>query len=143
MFRKKVLACLSIFLFLALWVWGTASAEVLIISHPNVKEKSLAKKEIKIIFLGKKVHWKDKSRIHAAIMVEGDLFEDFLLTYVNKTENQFTNYWRKMIFTGKGCPPKRFESSAELITFVTQTPGAIGFIKAGTAIKNVKVINVE
>ena len=140
---KKILTSLIIIFFLALWEWAPAYAEVLIITHPDVKETSLAKKEIKIIFLGKKVQWQDKSKINAAILVEADLYKDFLQTYVNKTQNQFTNYWRKMIFTGKGFPPKRFQSSAELIVYVAETPGAIGFIKAGTEVKNVNVINVQ
>ena len=50
---------------------------------------------------------------------------------------------RKMVFSGKGCPPKQFRSSEELVDYVADTPGAIGFIQAGRAVKKVKVINVR
>ena len=139
---KKILTYLSI-CFLALWVGGTAYAEVMIITHPDVKETSLTKRDIKEIFLGKKGQWQDISQIRPVLMDEAEVLKEFLQTYIKKTSNQYTNYWKKMLFTGKGNPPIRFTSSAEVVAYVSKTAGAIGFVQAGTSVENVNTINVR
>ena len=45
-----------------------------------------------------------------------------------------------MVFTGKGSLPRLFESEEELVQFVRNTPGAIGFIQSATPHDGVKTI---
>jgi ABC-type phosphate transport system substrate-binding protein len=48
-----------------------------------------------------------------------------------------------MVFTGKGQKPKAFKTDEELIQFVSETSGAIGYVSADVTIKNVKTITVN
>ena len=140
---KKILVSLSIFFFLITLDLGTVFADVIIITYSGVEETSLSKKEIKEIFLGSRVQWRDRSKIRPVLLNKEEVLKDFLKNYVNKTEVQYLNHWKRMVFTGKGKSPKRFKSTAELIAYVSKTHGAIGCLESGTSVKNVNTIKVK
>jgi len=120
----------------------TSFAEVLIIANKNVSEDSISKVEVKNIFLGKTVKWADKSNISFVILKNG-IHKDFLKEYIKRSSSQYKNYWKKMVFTGKGSQPRAFETEKELIQYVAETDGAVGYISKGTEMINVKTINVN
>ena len=47
-----------------------------------------------------------------------------------------------MIFSGKGIPPPEKASDAEIVTFVRDTPGAIGYVAPGADLSGVKVVAI-
>jgi ABC-type phosphate transport system substrate-binding protein len=124
-------------------VTGAAHADVLIIANKDVKDTAIKKADLKDIFLGKKVQWKDNTKIRFVTLKESDPHKTFLRTYINKSSQQYSNYWRKMVFTGKGRIPKSFATSAEMIEYVSGTNGAIGYIGSSTKPANVNTINVR
>lgn len=52
----------------------------------------------------------------------------FLQTFLNQDEEKYTAYWTVRRYIGKGAPPKELATSTEVINFVQNTPGAIGYI---------------
>jgi ABC-type phosphate transport system substrate-binding protein len=124
-------------------VIGAAHADVLIIANKGVKDTTVSKADLKEIFLGKKVQWVDNTKIRFVTLKKSDPHETFLRTYINKSAQQYSNYWRKMVFTGKGKIPKSFSTSAEMIEYVSGTSGAIGYIGSSTTPTNVNTINVR
>ena len=72
------------------------------------------------------------------MLKDGDVYNTFIKEVVKKTSSQFTTFWKRAIFTGKGTPPKDFGDDATLVKFVAETPGAIGFVSAAAAKDGVK-----
>jgi len=140
---KGTLTFLILFFFVFLGSLGTAFADVIIITYPGVEETTLSKKDIKEIFLGSRVQWRDRSKIRPVLLNEEEVLKEFLKIYVKKTEDQFLNHWKRMVFTGKGKSPKRFKSPAELIAYVSKTNGAIGCVESVTSVDNVNTIKVK
>ena len=124
-------------------VTGAAHADVLIITNKYVKDTAVTKADLKEIFLGKKVQWSDNTKIRFVTLKESGPHETFLRTYINKYVQQYSNYWRKMVFTGKGKIPKSFATNAAMIEYVSGTSGAIGYIGSSTKPANVNKINVQ
>jgi ABC-type phosphate transport system substrate-binding protein len=124
-------------------VTGAAHANVLIITNKYVKDTAITKADLKEIFLGKKVQWTDNTKIRFVTLKESGPHKTFLRTYINKSAQQYSNYWRKMVFTGKGKIPKSFATSAEMVKYVSATNGAIGYIGSSTKPANVNTINVR
>jgi ABC-type phosphate transport system substrate-binding protein len=124
-------------------VTGAAHADVLIIANKDVKDAAITKADLKEIFLGKKVQWRDNNKIRFVTLKDSGPHKTFLRTYINKSAQQYSNYWRKMVFTGKGKIPKSFATSAEMIEYVSGTNGAIGYIGSSTTLVNVNTINVQ
>ncbi|MDM8526107.1 hypothetical protein QUF80_22255 [Desulfococcaceae bacterium HSG8] len=107
---------------------STAFADVIIIANKNVPENTLSRKEIKEIFLGKRVQWGDHSRIHVATVRDVGIHKMFLKQYLNKSRAKWKSYWKRMVFTSRGVPPRSVNTEAELIAYVTETEGAVGYV---------------
>ncbi len=118
------------------------AGDVVVIANKSVSDASLSQKMVSDIYLGKKSTWSDGSRINF-VMLKGAAQDNFLEKYVRKTSSQFNTFWKKQVFTGKGSPPKAFDSDSAMVAFVAQTPGAIGYVSANANVANVKKITVE
>lgn len=139
---KKIMVFLLLLCSLGCFLCIPAFAEVLIIANNSVSQESLNRVDVKKIFLGKMVKWPDNSSIYF-VTCKTDAHQEFLKTYIKRSTSQFRNYWRKMVFTGKGRKPKAFKTDEELIQFVSKTKGAIGYVRTDAALKNVKTITVN
>ncbi len=118
------------------------AGDVVVIANKSVSDTSLSQKSVSDIYLGKKSTWSDGSKINF-VMLKGSAQDTFLEKYVRKSASQFNTFWKKQVFTGKGSPPKAFDSDSAMISFVAQTPGAIGYVSAGANVANVKTITIE
>lgn len=109
---------------------GVAYADILIITNKDVPETRLTQKQIQEIFLGKRVQWKDNSKIRFVTIKESIIHGMFLKQYLKKSGSKWKAYWRRMVFTGRGVPPKVINTEAEIIAYVAKTKGAIGYVSS-------------
>ncbi len=119
---------------------SVALAEVAVVVN-NTNANSLANSDISRIFLGKMKSFPDGSstipvNLESGSTVRGELKEKAL----GKSSSQIKACWSKQVFSGKGKPPKEFASDADIISFVSATPGAIGYVDATSVNDKVKVI---
>lgn len=134
----------GIFLLLAVFLCpDMTKAEVVIIVNPSVAVSGISKNELKEIFTGKQVTWDDGQAVKPALLTKGEAHEEFIRDFVGKTTNQFTTYWRKMIFTGQGIQPRTFETSPEVIDYIAKTPGAIGYVSSSDLSTGTKALPVS
>jgi ABC-type phosphate transport system substrate-binding protein len=117
--------------------------DINIIANPNLSIDSLSKHELKNIYLGKKTRWNDGDRIIFVIYESGDVHEKFLKMYIGKSVSQFNNYWKRIVFTGKGKFPRKFNNENELLTFIDETPNAIGYVGNNTVLDIARVLSVN
>jgi len=76
------------------------------------------------VFLGK-----DKSL--TPFMQKGALAEEFIDKVLSRNASQYKAYWAKLAFTGGGRPPEELSSDAEVVSTVSGSADAIGFVDAG------------
>ena len=132
----KILLCLAFILCFT----NIAVAEQIIIVNKTVTISSIDKETVKNIYLGRKNQWDNGTKIYPVMLQGGQTHENFIANMVKKTTKQFSAFWKKAVFTGKGKPPKAFASEAELVAFVAQTDNAIGYIDSSTSHENVNVM---
>lgn len=65
---------------------------------------------------------------------------EFYKKVLEKEPAQVQAIWSKIVFTGKGKPPKEVKSSAEVKKLVSEMPNAIGYIEKAAVDDTVKVI---
>jgi len=109
-----------------------AQQNFVIILHKSVEGESLTRTNIESIFLGKKSRWSNGIKIVPVNLKSGEVYNTFIQTMIRKSPNAYTNYWRKMIFTGKGVMPLNCENEIDMLNYVNKTPGAIGYISNNT-----------
>ena len=95
-----------------------------------------------MIFLGKIQKWQDGKKINIAALKKGDIHEAFLNEYVEKSPDKFSSFWKIATVSGTGYPPKFFDSEADLVKYVTEKEGCIGYIAAETPHDGVTVVTI-
>ncbi|MFZ5570481.1 MAG: hypothetical protein ACOZF0_08750 [Thermodesulfobacteriota bacterium] len=139
---KKIWWMLLVLVFTAHTGSMAALADVIVISNPSVPVNSMSTTEIQDVFLGKTAKWGDDSKV-SFVVLKGDVHKEFLKNYIKRTDSQYSAYWKQMLFSGKGSLPKTFDTEKELAQYVSETPGAIGYVSGTTAPANTKVISVN
>ncbi len=135
---RQAVAAVTSLLFLV--TAGQVYADVAVVANKAVSVDSITGNEAKKLWLGKSKSLGGAS-VKLADLVPGDPSRDqFYSTVVKKSEKKLKAYWAKIVFSGKGIPPKAFDSDAEVVDWVAKTPGAIGYVDSAAANDSVKVL---
>ena len=114
-----------------------------IIANQNVKETTLTKNDVVQIFKGNKLTWSDGGTIKVSIIGKNTSLSGFLTEHLQMPYRAYTSYWKKVVFSGKAALPKKFASDADIVDYVANTPGSIGFVSSSEGLKAAKVISVK
>ncbi|MCP4346112.1 MAG: hypothetical protein GY795_11380 [Desulfobacterales bacterium] len=135
---------LTVLLAGTLFMVCTASAgEILVIANPDVPADSLDRNVISDIYHSRKAKWNNGNTILVAMLKKGAVHKKFARNIAGSTPAKLKNIWKKVIFTGTGTPPKIFRQESDMVRFVVNTKGAIGYIDASTSHEGVKVISIK
>ena len=98
---------------------------------------------VKKIYLGKVKAFPDGSRAIPLTFEQGNNIRDaFNNNVLGKSESQYSAFWSKLVFTGKGVPPKEVDNDAAVIELVSQNPSVIGYVDKASVTDAVKVISL-
>lgn len=127
-------------LLLALLGASASADELLVIAHPSVPVSSLSFDALSAIYLLKTPEWRGGDMI-VPVNREAQSAEriQFSATVLRQSPNALAAFWNQMHFKGK-VPPIVQESDLAVLAFVQKVPGAVGYISASVAPKNVKVL---
>lgn len=115
-------------------------AQNVIIVHPGV-QIDLSQQDVERLFLAKTKTFPDGGVAVPVNRQEGEKIKvAFDHRILGKNESQMKSYWAKLIFTGKAVPFKQLNSDQEVMEFVANHPGAIGYVDAANADDSVKVL---
>ena len=121
---------------------GVAVADVVaVVSAKNPVTTTLSKNQVVDIFLGKVSRFPDGSQAVPIDQAEGSAARDeFYLKFTGKSPAQLKAHWSKIIFTGRGKPPREVANSIEVKKLLAKDPNAIGYIEQGLVDSSVKVL---
>jgi ABC-type phosphate transport system substrate-binding protein len=140
MTHKNFRALHVMFLALCLAV-GTAAADVVAVVSSKSAINSLTKTQASDIFFGKISNFPDGSVAVPIDLAEGSPERnEFYEKLAGKSPAQIKAYWSKIIFTGRGQPPKAVSSGIEMKKRIAEHPGAIGYIDSKLVDASVKVV---
>jgi hypothetical protein len=116
-----------------------AAAGVAVVVNPSVSASS-TKGEVANLFLGKSNSLGGVS-LTPIDQEEGSAVRDtFYQAAAQKNPSQLNAYWARVIFTGKGQPPKAVFDDAEVKDAISKDAGLVGYIDSGAVDGSVKVI---
>jgi len=120
---------------------NAAGADVVAVVSANSPATTLSKNQVVDIFLGKASRFPDGSQAVPIDQVEGSVARnEFYLNFAGKAPAQLKAYWSKIIFTGRGEPPKELANSVEVKKRLIENPNAIGYIERDVVDASVKVV---
>lgn len=127
-------------LFAGLLIAAGAQAETAVIVN-KANANSLTKQQVAKIFLGKSKKFPDGTQAVPVDQSDASASRGaFNAGVLGKSASQLKSYWSRLIFTGKGTPPKDAGVDADVKGLVSANPNIIGYIDAGAVDDSVKVV---
>jgi hypothetical protein len=129
----------------ALWTASVAAraADVKIIANASVKAAAVSAEEIRGVFLVTKTSLSDGSHVEPVLLKGGAAHEAFVKQYLGKTDAGLENYYRSLVFTGRGLMPTTLASDQVVIEYVTKTKGAVGYVSAVMNTPGVRTLEIK
>ena len=122
----RMSCALSILTLGCLLAFNPAQAGVVIIGHANLPK--LDQEAVLRLYLGKLIEIGGTAVIPVNAKPGSPVRQHFLKTFINQDEEKYTAYWIVRRHIGKGNPPRELGNSGDIIRYVLNTPGAIGYI---------------
>ena len=124
-------------------VAAMAAGYKVIVNNANGKS-ALAKKEVAQLFMKKTPQWSDGTPVVAVDQTDkSTVRERFTLEIHGKSVSAVKSYWQQQIFSGRDVPPVEKSSDAQVLAFVKQNAGAIGYVAESADTAGVKVIAIQ
>jgi ABC-type phosphate transport system substrate-binding protein len=122
-----------------------ATADVAVIVHRDVPIDNLTVSELRRVLLGDREFWPASVRITLLIRAPVAHERDVVLKNLcQMTENQFRQHWIGKVFRADtALAPKIVYSNEMAVDLVNRIPGAITFIDASQAGRNLKVVKID
>jgi len=118
-----------------------AEAQVDVVVSASSPVTRLSKAQVADIFLGRTSRFPDGSQAVPIDQIEGAAVRDeFYRELTGKSPAQIKAYWSKIIFTGRGQPPREVLNSAELKKLIAHNPHIIGYMEQSQVDDSVKVL---
>jgi ABC-type phosphate transport system substrate-binding protein len=116
-------------------------ADVVAVVGANSPISSLSRAEVMDIFLGRRTRFPDGSAALPIDQSEGSAARDeFYNTFAAMSAAQIKAFWAKIIFTGRGQPPKAVANGEEAKKLVAANLNAITYIDRTKLDSSVRVV---
>ena len=111
------------------------SAELAIVVNPRNQATSMTAAQASQFFLGGSVLFTPLEQAS-----DTPIRAEFYKKVLEKEPSQVQAVWARIVFTGKGRPPKEYKSSADIKKAISENVNAIGYIEKSAVDDSVKVI---
>lgn len=114
--------------------------ELAIVVHPDTSFDHLSRQDLINIFMGRYQQFPDGQ---AAFPLDlDDNSAAFYRKLINKTPAELRSYWARLVFSGRGSPPRRLQATDQLLEVVASNPGAVGYLDASLVDQRVKIVHL-
>ena len=137
-------SALVIGLVLALSASATAAADVVPVVSAKSSIQALSRNELTDIFLGKKMRFPNGQQAIPLDQEVGSPSRDqFYSSVVGISAVQLKAHWSKIIFTGRGKPPKAVADGVQLRKLIAADAQSIGYIDRELVDDSVRVVKLQ
>jgi ABC-type phosphate transport system substrate-binding protein len=120
---------------------GGAMADVVVVVSANSPVGTLSKAQVEDLFSGRTIRFPDGEEAVAIDQPEGSAVRDeFYDKVFGKSAAQIKAYWSKIIFTGRGQPPRSVSNTIEMMKRISANPAAIGYIDRDLINDSVRIV---
>ena len=123
---------------------ATDECLAILVNRSNPVE-NLSFAELRKVFLGEQNHWSDGRRITLVMLESGKPERQAVLTRIYRMEDKdFNAYFLHHVFTGEiHAAPTTLTTPTEVLKFVSNVQGAIGYLRTTAVDESVKVVRVD
>jgi ABC-type phosphate transport system substrate-binding protein len=130
-------------LVMSLWPLAVRAELVVVVSAHNPL-KSLSRAELSDIYLGPMQRLPNGERIVPIDQKDSaPAYEEFYGAYLGRSLAQITAHWSKLIFTGRGQPPRAVPDGGAAADIVAQNPQAIAYLDRALVDERLRIVPIE
>jgi ABC-type phosphate transport system substrate-binding protein len=120
---------------------ASAQAEIVVIVNPKNPAASMTAEQVSALYLGSATTFPEGGAAALADQSEAaGIRGDFYQKATGRSAAQVKATWARIVFTGKGAPPKELKSDADVKAFVANDPKAIGYVNSSAVDGSVKAV---
>jgi ABC-type phosphate transport system substrate-binding protein len=136
---KALLAAL-----LALAPAAAPCAEFVVVAHPSVEASSVSRADLGRMFLRFQTEWPGGGHVRPVDQAKSSAVrESFSREVLGRTLSALEQFWTQSIFSGRAVPPVEKRTDSEVLAYVRDTPGAVGYVSAAASAEGVKKLAVK
>jgi ABC-type phosphate transport system substrate-binding protein len=122
---------------------AASAADYVVIVNPRNATSSLSARDLSQIFLKKQTRWPDGQKVEVVMLADtAPASTAFDKEILRRSAAAVRAYWQQEIFSGRAVPPFEKGSDDEVVAFVTNNAGAIGYIATAPTKPGVKVVRI-
>ena len=126
-----------------LWPAAAGAAELVVIVSAKSPVSVLRPEQVAEIFLAQSGRFPGgEPAVALDLPVGSALRDEFYRKAAAKSPAMMKAYWTKMVFTGRGQPPRELAGSAAVRKMVADNPAMIGYIDRAALDASVKAVQV-
>jgi ABC-type phosphate transport system substrate-binding protein len=123
---------------------ATARADIVVVVSRASAVTTLDKNEVVDIFLGNSARFSNGERAVPIDQREGTAERNkFYASFADWSAAQLKAHWSKIIFTGRGRPPRVISNSSELKNLLLENPNSIGYMEQSAVDDSVRVVLIQ
>lgn len=123
---------------------GQALADVVVVVSKQNPVTTLTSAQLADIYLGRLSRFPNGEPVVPIDQREGaDARTDFYSDYLGQAPAQIKAHWSKLIFTGRGQPPRAVTDGNAMVELVAENPEAIGYIDPDQVNDDVRILTIE
>jgi hypothetical protein len=111
---------------------------LVLIAHPGVPRLDIGTAQR--LYTGRLVELAGVAVSPVNIAAQNILRDRFMAQVMNQEDDKYVAYWTVRKYIGKGTPPRELKNAAEVIEYVQNTPGGLGYVSAGDVKPGMNVV---
>ena len=145
---KKIILLIAVMLVLVVVdiTFAKDNSFVVIVNVDN-PDSVITKDALSDIFLKKTKKWEsmNETTLPIDLVEKSKIREAFSQEIHDRNIAAIKSYWQQKIFSGRGVPPPEKETDDDIISYVEQHKGAVGYISKSVSLTSdkVKIIKVK
>jgi ABC-type phosphate transport system substrate-binding protein len=122
---------------------ATGQGFKIVVNEANPTD-TISKQQLSDIFMKKTDTWSNGQRaLPVDQAASASTRHGFSKVIFGRDANAIKSYWQRQIFSGRGVPPPEKASDDEVLSFVRENSGAIGYVSSNTDVgSGVKVLEI-
>ncbi len=129
---------------LAALLASPVAAEVVVVVAQDSPIEALTTQQLADIYLGRRDHLVSGQAVEPIDQTEhSQAYSGFYTEYLDRTPAQIKAYWSKLVFTGRGRPPRAARGGRTVADWVARNPRAVGYLDRALVDRRLRVVAVE
>lgn len=115
-----------------------------IICHPSNPMTAADRDFVEDVFLKKVSVWPTGEVARPVDLIpSSQVRRQFSDDVLGRPLDAVRNYWQQRIFSGADIPPPELKSDDDVVRYVLNEPGALGYVSATAALKGAKILTIK